>query len=238
LAIETLLDTLGGHTSRAYGIDLDTPSGRARWLCVARLASERDAEETKRAAYARLDAEVGAEPSALAAADPERVARCLAAAGLRRPEPIAYGLCRAARALAETFAADLERLAAGCDDLEQLGGRLAALAPGFGRATVLRFLRPLRGVWSAARETPLADTARAAATHLGLIGDDDDLEGELSGVPNRVRGQDRNVRDGREAQQSHRNRDRRRRGHGEAASTLGCRDDRQRAPVPHPRVHP
>jgi endonuclease III len=182
LAIETLLDTLGGHTSRAYGIDLDTTSGRARWLCVARLASERDAEETKRAAYARLDAEVGAEPSALAAADPERVARCLAAAGLRRPEPIAYGLCRAARALAETFDADLERLAAGCDDLEQLGGRLAALAPGFGRATVLRFLRPLRGVWSAARETPLADTARAAATHLGLIGDDDDLEGEPSAL--------------------------------------------------------
>jgi hypothetical protein len=47
---------------------------------------------------------------------------------------------------------------------------------------VLRFLRPLRGVWSAARETPLADTARAAATHLGLIGDDDDLEGEPSAL--------------------------------------------------------
>jgi len=178
LAIETLIETLGGHPSRAYGLALETPSGRARWLCVARLASERDPEATKREAYARLDAEIGADPRALADADPTAVARCLAATGLRRAEPVAHGLCRAARSLAVGYGADLERLAADCLDLDELGGRLASLAPGLGRATVLRFLRPLRAAWSAARETPLADTARAAAIHLGLIGDGDDLEGE------------------------------------------------------------
>jgi hypothetical protein len=43
---------------------------------------------------------------------------------------------------------------------------------------VLRFLRPLRDTWTAARETPLAEPARAAAVHLGLLGASEDLEGE------------------------------------------------------------
>src|SRR6185436_18680127 len=73
---------------------------------------------------------------------------------------------------------DLDALAARCDGLDELGSRIAALAPGFGAATVLRFLRPLRDAWSAARETPLAEPARAAAVHLGLLGESEDLEGE------------------------------------------------------------
>jgi hypothetical protein len=44
------------------------------------------------AASAGLDAEVGGVPSAIAGADPVGVAGGLAAAGLGRPEPIAYGL--------------------------------------------------------------------------------------------------------------------------------------------------
>ncbi len=178
MAIETLIETLGGHPARALGLDLDSDGDRARWLFAARLASERDSEATVRKAFLRLDAEVGADSASLAAADPERVAAALSDAGLRRFDPVAHGLCRAARALIEDHDGDLENLAAGCFDLEELGGALASLAPGFGRATVLRFLRPLREVWSAARETPLAEPARAAARHLELIADGDDLEGE------------------------------------------------------------
>jgi endonuclease III len=169
---------LGGHPARALDLDLATVGDRARWLCAARLASERDAESKVHAAFHALEAAIGADPASLAAADPERVAVALADAGLRRFEPLAHGICRAARALTERHDGDLEGLAAGCDGLEELGGALASLAPGFGRATVLRFLRPLRETWSAARETPLAEPARAAARHLGLIGDGDDFAGE------------------------------------------------------------
>ena len=87
-------------------------------------------------------------------------------------------LCRAAASLCDRHRGDLDALAARCDGLEELGSRLAALAPGLGTATVLRFLRPLRDAWTAARETPLAEPARAAAVHVGLLGASEDLEGE------------------------------------------------------------
>jgi hypothetical protein len=145
---------------------------------LTRLLSERTAEDTAIAAFARLDGEPGADPEALAAAGPARVALALAAAGLPRAEMVAPVLCRAAMALCDGYRGDLDALAAQCSGLEELGSRLAALAPGFGTATVLRFLRPLRDVWTAARETPLAETARAAAIHLGLLRASEDLDGE------------------------------------------------------------
>jgi hypothetical protein len=169
---------LGPHVSRRAGLDLSRPDHRERWLVLARLCSERVAEDTALAAFARLDADPGADPDRLVSADPARVAAALAAAGLPRAETVAPVLCRSAAALDDGYRGDLDALAAQCDGLDELGGRLAALAPGIGAATVLRFLRPLRDAWSAARETPLAEPARAAAIHLGLLRASEDLEGE------------------------------------------------------------
>ena len=169
---------LGPHPSRAAHLDLTRPDDRARWLVLARLCSERIGEDVALAAFARLDAEPGAAPERLAAVGPVRVAAALAAAGLPRADAVAPVLCRSAAALCDGYRGDLDVLAAGCEGIEELGGRIAALAPGIGAATVLRFLRPLRDVWSAARETPLSEPARAAAVHLSLISDGEDLEGE------------------------------------------------------------
>jgi hypothetical protein len=169
---------LGPHPAALATLDLAHEDGRARWLMLARLLSERASEEVVLASFARLAAAPGASFEALAAADPALVAAALEAGGLRRAEPVARVLCRAAAALSDAYHGDLERLAAGSDGFEDLAGRIAALAPGLGAASVLRFLRPLRDAWPAARETPLAETARAAAVHLGLIAEDDDLEGE------------------------------------------------------------
>jgi hypothetical protein len=169
---------LGPHPATRAGLDLADPGDRARWLALARLLSERVPEDVALAAFARLDASPGTSPDVLAAGDPAAIAAVLVESRLRNPEALAHGLCRAASALVESYRGDLEALASGCDGLEELGGRLAALAPGLGVATVLRFLRPLRDAWPAAREAPLAEAARAAAMHLTLIGAGEDLEGE------------------------------------------------------------
>jgi endonuclease III len=162
------VEQLGPHPAAQAGLDLADPGDRVRWLALARLASERAPQQRVLDAFRHLAAEPGAAAGDLAAAGPARVAAVLGEAGLRKPEAVARVLCRAAASLAERYRGDLDALAAECEDLEQLGSRLAALAPGLGTATVLRFLRPLRGVWQAARETPLAETARAG----------DDLDGE------------------------------------------------------------
>ena len=172
------LEELGPHPAAQAGLDLARAGDRARWLALARLLSERVREPVALAAFTRLAADPGAEPERLASAGPVRVAAALAEAGLPRPEAVAPALCRAASALCIRYGGDLDALAQQCDGTEGLGRAIAALAPGLGAATVLRFLRPLRDVWSAARETPLAETARAGAVHLALIADGEDLEGE------------------------------------------------------------
>ncbi|HKA14221.1 MAG TPA: hypothetical protein VKH41_04320 [Myxococcota bacterium] len=169
---------LGPHPAARAGLDLSAPADRARWLVLARLLSERAREDAALAAFARLASDPGAAPEEIASAGPLRVAAVLAEAGLARAEAVAPVLCRAAAALSDGYGGDLDALAMPCDGIEELGGRLAALAPGLGTTTVLRFLRPLRGVWTAARETPLAEPARAAAVHVGLLGPSEDLEGE------------------------------------------------------------
>jgi len=175
--VRTVLERLGGHPSAVLDLDLERAPDRARWLVAARLLSERVPEERALAAFRALDAAVGTGPDALAAAAPASVATALETAGLRRAEAAARTLSRAAAALRGPEG-DLEERARDALDLAELGARVAALAPGLGTATVLRFLRPLRDVWSAARETPLAASAGAAAAHLGLRDDGDDLEGE------------------------------------------------------------
>ena len=124
-------------------------------------------------AEAGLDA-----PGALATAEPAAVAVALAHAPLRRPEHTAALLVRASAALVEGHAGSFARLAAEAMDLDDLAGRVARLAPGVGRATVARFLAPLRDRLASAREIPLSRAARAAALHVGLLRESEDEEGE------------------------------------------------------------
>jgi hypothetical protein len=172
------LAELGPHPAARAGLDLSDAGDRTRWLVLARLLSERVREEVALAAFARLAADPGVAPEQLAAAGPARVAAALGKAGWPSPDAMALVLCRAAATLCEHYRGDFDALAAQSDGLEGLGRRLAALAPGLGTATVLRFLRPLRDAWTAARETPIAEAARAAAIHLGLLEASEDLEGE------------------------------------------------------------
>jgi hypothetical protein len=176
--LETLLEKLGGHPVSALGLDLERPGDIERWFIAACLLSSRAAEERALGA-ARALSEAGLGDSApLATADPERVYALLVAERVPAPDVIAGRLIRTAAALRGLPDDSLTALAAASDGLEDLGARLAGLAPGVGTGTIVRFLRPLRDRWPAAREIPLARTARAAAVHLGLLGETEDEEGE------------------------------------------------------------
>lgn len=177
VSLAELVERLGAHPSTALALDLERAPDRPRWLVAARILAERAPEPAALEGFRRLDAVLGAAPGALRRAAPERIAEILEGAGLRRAQGLARGLWRAADALCGP-GGDLETRAAESLDLGDLGGRVAALAPGFGTATVLRFLRPLRDTWSAAREVPLSEAARAAAVHLGLLAEGEDAEGE------------------------------------------------------------
>lgn len=165
-----LVRRLGPHPCVRAGLDLSRDADLLRWLALALLLSSTD-EPRALAALAAL-------PEPLAGADVADVAARLTRERIARSEAVAASLVRAARAMAERWDGSFARLAAEADDLETLGSRLAALAPGVGRATVLRFLRPLRDQQGGAREVPLAPAARAAALHLGWIDASDDEEGE------------------------------------------------------------
>jgi len=164
-----LLDQLGGHPARTLGLDLDAPEDRARWFVAACLLAGRIPEERALEAFRALEGARCATPEQISGAPIERICAALETARHPDPESVAGRLARAALGLAETYGGSLEALAAEAEDLEGLGGRLAGLASGVGGATVLRFLRPLRDRWSAAREVPLTPAARCAAVHLGLL---------------------------------------------------------------------
>lgn len=187
--IEGLVGRLGGHPAQALGLDLQEGDLGAWWVAAC-LLSARGREETALEAFRGLAARDLAHPQALAAADPLRVEAALGAAGLARPQAAAATLVRSARTLAERYGGSFERLSAGADDLEDLAVRLAGLSPGAGRATVARFLRPLRERWPAARELPLAPAARAAALHLSLLRPGEDEEGEPSALRRALAGRD------------------------------------------------
>ena len=178
-AARALVERLGGHPCTRAGIDLacdDSERGRW-WVLACLLSSRRDAARAERA-FAALGSAGLDGIGALADARPEAAAACLAAAQLRDPSGLAARLCRSARQLRDGHGGSLDSLARGCVELDELGVRLAALAPGIGAGTVARFLRPLRDLWPAAREMPLLPAARAAAVHLGWLGAGEDEEGE------------------------------------------------------------
>ncbi len=171
-----LVDRLGGDTATSLGLDLELDADR--WLVAACLLSGRVQESIALDAWRALERAGLAFPIDLATAGPEAATRILAAAGYPKPEAAALKLARAGSALATSRAKTVRAIGDAADDFEDLGGRLARLAPGIGRATILAFLRPLREIWPAARETPLSPAAQAAAVHLGFVAPGADEEGE------------------------------------------------------------
>jgi hypothetical protein len=173
--IPEVVERLGGHPARALGLDLDRPEDRDRWLVAAALLSLR-IDEAKALAAARGLAEAGLDTPAALAGDVDAVLARLAAHEIDAAEEVAHRLARLGRALVDCGGTDA--LARESDDLHSLGGRLVRLVRGIGASTVMRFLAPLRGRWSAAREVPLSAAARAAAVHLELLAPGEDEEGE------------------------------------------------------------
>jgi hypothetical protein len=167
---------LGVHPAAALGLDLGCEEGLFGWLAAACLLSGRGGEERALAAFRALAAEDLLRPEATAGPEPVRIARRLSAAGAARPEEPALLLVRLARAIGSRDGG-LTGLLAGASDFASAGESLVRLAPGLGVATALRFLRPLRERFAAARETPLAAPARAAALHLGWIAEGEDEDG-------------------------------------------------------------
>jgi len=174
IAFRELVERLGGHPAAELAIDLAAPGGTGRWFVAACVMAERAPDEKRRDAVRALAGAGLLEPGQLAAAGLEPVRARLEEAGHPSAEPLAHRLVRASTRLVEHHEGSFDGLAGGCDDLETLGGAIAALAPGVGASTVLRFLRPLRERWSAAGETPLDPAARVAAVHLGWLDDGDE----------------------------------------------------------------
>ena len=181
-----LVDLFGGHPSQVLGLELALGGDQDRWLLAACLLSQRGGEARALEGFRVLMARDLSAPERVAEA-PEQLAPALDAAGWCDPEVPALLLARAARGLCGSGGS--EQLAREAEGLEELGGRLAGLAPGFGRAAVARFLRPLRDHWPAAAEIPLSRAARAAALHLGWIADGEDEEGEPGALRARLRGE-------------------------------------------------
>jgi hypothetical protein len=159
------------------GLDLDA-GGEAdlqAWLVACMLRAHERREAVVERAVARLTEAGLLDPAARADAA-GRVADCLEAAGVRRPEVAGARLSRVGAALRTRHGGSLEALAAGALSLEELGGALVGLGPGLGPGTAARFLRPLRIRWTAADGLGLEPTAFAAAVHLGWLdaGDDPD----------------------------------------------------------------
>jgi len=173
-----LVARFGGHPVEQLGIDLEASEGPGQWLVAACLYGGRVDEGVARAA-ARTLAEAGlASPPDIALARPEALETALLGAGYPAADVAARKLWRVCNSLAERYGGSLDSLATQSEQLEDLAARLASLAPGFGAASVARFLRPLRDRWIQAREIPLHPAARAAAVHLGLLTEGEDAEGE------------------------------------------------------------
>lgn len=190
--LRALVGRLGGRASARLGLDVagGGDAARGRWLVASCLiAGLRDEDRAVRT-FRALDAAGLSDPAGLAAAQPERVAEVIFRADSPKPEMHALKLVRASHALRDRFGGSLDALAADADGLEDLGGRVARLAPGLGAASVTLFLRELRDCWPAAADVPLSPATIAAAVHLGLLRQGIDpeaasgvLERALAGLP-------------------------------------------------------
>jgi hypothetical protein len=178
MTAHNLVLRLGTDAAASLGLDLEQDGDVNRWFIAACLLAGRVRAPLALDAWRALERAGLVAPAALAAAGPERVARVLDTTGYPKPEGSAIKLVRASATLAEHWQASVTRIAAAADDLDDLGARLAQLAPGIGPATILTFLRPLRDLWPAARETPLSPAAQAAAVHLGFVRPGEDTDGE------------------------------------------------------------
>lgn len=165
-----LVALLGGHAADSLGLDLTSPDDPTlgRWLLANCVLGGRAPETTALRACEAL-AQAGIFDPDKILQQPLRAEECLAAAGIRGADAIAALLVRVSRALRDKHGGSVARLASDADGLEELAGRLAGLASGFGRAAVLRYLTPLRHVWSAASDLPASPAVTAAAAHLSLI---------------------------------------------------------------------
>lgn len=169
------------------GLDLEDEVDLGRWWVAACLLSGGAPEALATDAFRALAARDLDTPAALAAVAPKALARILEQSRLPRAELRAGTLVRACRTLMERHGGSLTRLAAGADGLDDLGARIARLARGIGTATVVCFLRPLRGLWPAAADLPLSPAAQAAAEHLGVAWSGDiDLEAALERLGRRA----------------------------------------------------
>lgn len=172
-----IVERLGGHASEALALDLGSDEGLFRWLLAACLLAGRVPEERALEAFRALSLAGLDRSDALGQPQSEALAATLATARYPRPGRTALLLTRLSSALREQWDGSLTTLAGAALDQDELGATLVGLAPGLGPATVLRFLRPLRERWSAARETPLSRSALAAAQHMGWIGPGEDETG-------------------------------------------------------------
>lgn len=174
-----LVALLGGHFSRAIGLDLTDPDDPTlgRWLLATALGGGRHKESVTQAACEALLRAGLLDPEAVANASVPAIEEHLAAAEIPKPDAAARLLVRLSTGLVERYSGSLSGLASEADGLEELAGRLARLAPGFGRAGVVRYLTPLRGVWHAAADLPATPAVCAAAHDLGWAGNRQDAEG-------------------------------------------------------------
>ena len=179
-----LVDKLGSHPATLLGLrftsaEVGDEAKLERWLLASCLFGGRVSREQALLSLKGLDAAGLCALSGVRAAGAGPLAQVLADAGHPRAEATAGVMARLASKLAERGAGALDAMGRAAADLEELGGRLSALATGFGAARIARFLQPLRDVWPAASELPLDPNACRAAVHLGWLGEDDDAPSSL-----------------------------------------------------------
>jgi len=179
IAAHDLESRLESPPWQRLALDLESPndSTLGEWLvfCCCGAALGKSALDPVDVHLMLRDARLAA-PEALSCCDPPRLVALLEDAGCKQPEAAATLLVRASSALMRRHSGSVERLIRDALDLESLGGSLARLARGFGRASVVRFLRPLHERIDVVADLPMEPAAIAAAAHLGYCATDTEPE--------------------------------------------------------------
>ena len=178
---------VGKHPAAQLGLQLEfgndeAETQRERWLIASCLFGGRASHDQSLASARGLERRGASTPLGVVRIELGTLVEDLEEAGHPQPEAVAGLVARLATALVERGPGALEAIGREADGLEELGSRLAALAPGFGAARITRFLQPLRGAWPAAAELPLDPNACRAAFHLGWLGEEDDDPAALRAV--------------------------------------------------------